>query len=287
MSISYQELQSRGPRHQWTADPLQMRPTARNSPTTDRDSSARMRREGTTLRYGRPPRAFRGRRWVWRDFEGGSSYGTTRVAAALASYGERLGGARCSQYIYARRQGVQRPMPKSWGAFRSPRWGSQSGHDGHDQGGGSWLTSRSHTADRKRPPAAERAERRGPRVIGWVKVYMRRLRDWPDGPTCRHHFSSWAGGARKREGSWAEMWLASPVNRFFFFISLLFFISTFNLNSNLNLKLVAHYSQLIFVQFRSTKFGDIYRYILFIFLYPFSFLNSRTSFYFLNSILGI
>jgi hypothetical protein len=33
-----------------------------------------------------------------------------------------------------------------------------------------------------------------------------------------------------------------------FFIFLLFFISTFNLNSNLNSKLVAHYSQLTFVQ---------------------------------------
>jgi hypothetical protein len=58
--------------------------------------------------------------------------------------------------------------------------------------------------------------------------------------------------------------VTSAVNRFSFFISLLFFISTFNLNSNLNSKLVAHYSQLIFVQFRSTKFGDIYRYIFYI-----------------------
>jgi hypothetical protein len=90
-----------------------MHTSARNSPTIDRDSSARTRREGTTLRYGPPPRAFRGRRWVWRDFEGGGSYGTTWVAAALASYGGQT--ARSGVFtIYLRQAaGVQRPMPKS------------------------------------------------------------------------------------------------------------------------------------------------------------------------------
>jgi hypothetical protein len=63
-----------------------------------------------------------------------------------------------------------------------------------------------------------------------------------------------------------------------FFIFLLFFISTFNLNSNLNSKLVAHYSQLTFVHLEVPN--------LEIFLYPFSFLNSRTSFYFLNFYFG-
>jgi hypothetical protein len=58
-----------------------------------------------------------------------------------------------------------------------------------------------------------------------------------------------------------------------FFIFLLFFISTFNLNSNLNSKLVAHYSQLTFVQLEVPNleiFIDIY--IIYIFI---SFLFSK------------
>jgi hypothetical protein len=53
----------------------------------------------------------------------------------------------------------------------------------------------------------------------------------------------------------------------FFFISLFFSISTFNLNSNLNSKLVAHYSQLIFVQLEVPNLEIfIYIYIIYIFI---------------------
>jgi hypothetical protein len=65
-----------------------------------------------------------------------------------------------------------------------------------------------------------------------------------------------------------------PKQRFLSFSFLIFFsISTFNLNSNLNSKLVAHYSQIIFVQLEVPNleiFIDIYYlyfYILSLFLF--------------------
>jgi hypothetical protein len=60
---------------------------------------------------------------------------------------------------------------------------------------------------------------------------------------------------------WAKFWFPGPSGVFNFFIYLFFSISTFNLNSNLNSKLVAHYSQLIFVQLEIPNleiFIDIY-----------------------------
>jgi hypothetical protein len=66
---------------------------------------------------------------------------------------------------------------------------------------------------------------------------------------------------------WAKFWFPGPSGVFNFFISLFFSISTFNLNSNLNSKLVAHYSQLIFVQLEVPNleiFIDIYYLYFFI-----------------------
>jgi hypothetical protein len=65
-----------------------------------------------------------------------------------------------------------------------------------------------------------------------------------------------------------QILVSRPKRRFLiFFISLFFSISTFNLNSNLNSKLVAHYSQLIFVQLEVPNleiFIDIYYLYFFI-----------------------
>jgi hypothetical protein len=55
------------------------------------------------------------------------------------------GGSDFLWGLYARRRALymvqvtrreQRPMPKSWGASRSPHRGSRTEHDGHDRGGG-------------------------------------------------------------------------------------------------------------------------------------------------------
>jgi hypothetical protein len=75
-------------------------------------------------------------------------------------------------------------------------------------------------------------------------------------------------------GRFCRFW-AQVVFYSFLFLFLFFSISTFNLNSNLNSKLVAHYSQIIFVQLEVPNleiFIDIY-YLYFYILSLFSFLS--------------
>jgi hypothetical protein len=68
---------------------------------------------------------------------------------------------------------------------------------------------------------------------------------------------------------WAERGDVGPsdVFNFFLFLFLLLSIHLFNLNSNLNSKICGSLFTNHIWAVRGTKFGDIYRYILFILLY--------------------
>jgi hypothetical protein len=90
--------------------------------------------------------------------------------------------------------------------------------------------------------------------------------------TAGAHMSALGGrktGSRCVRFWWAERGDVGPsgIFNFFLFLFLLFSIPLFNLKSNLNSKLCSSLFTNHIWAVRGTKFGDIYRYILFILLY--------------------
>jgi hypothetical protein len=90
------------------------------------------------------------------------------------------------------------------------------------------------------PACARDTNMLGPRVIGWVKAYTRRLRDWPDGPTCQHHIIVGLRGGVGQMGRIGGFGPNSGISLFLLFFSLLLFkfkilISLSNSNFMINL----------------------------------------------------